>query len=41
MGHDGVLTTLPSHGAVALRRQGQIIQALGLGNGQPAGRRGG
>ncbi|MDP1647855.1 MAG: tyrosine-type recombinase/integrase [Rubrivivax sp.] len=37
MGHDGVLTTFLSYGAVAPRRQGQIIQALGLGNGQPTG----
>lgn len=37
MGHDGVLTTFLSYGAVAPRRQGQIIQALGLGNDQPAG----
>ena len=37
MGHDGVLTTFLSYGAVAPRRQGQIIQSLGLGHGQPAG----
>ena len=37
MGHDGVLTTFLSYGAVAPRRQGQIIQELGLGNGQPTG----
>ena len=37
MGHDSVLTTFQSDGAVALRRQGQIIQALGLGDGQPPG----
>lgn len=37
MGHDGVLTTFLSYGAVAPRRQGQIIQSLGLGNGQPTG----
>jgi len=35
MGHDGVLTTFLSCGAVAQRRQGQIIQALGLAGGQP------
>ncbi len=28
MGYDGVLTTFLSYGAVAPRRQGQIIQAL-------------
>ncbi len=37
MGHDGVLTTFLSCGAVAQRRQGQIIQALGLAGGQPTG----
>ena len=37
MSHDGVLTTFLSYGTVAPRRQGQIIQALGLGNGQPTG----
>jgi integrase len=37
MGHDGVLTTFLSYGTVAPRRQGQIIQALGLGNGQHPG----
>jgi len=37
MGHDGVLTTFLSYGALAPRRQGQIIQSLGLGHGQPAG----
>ncbi|MCB2007895.1 MAG: site-specific integrase [Rhodoferax sp.] len=37
MGHDGVLTTFLSYGAVAPRRQGQIIQALGLGNDQSTG----
>ena len=34
MSHDGVLTTFLSDGAVAARRQGQIIQALGMFNGQ-------
>ena len=37
MGHDSVLTTFLSYGAVAPRRQGQIIQAPWLGNGQPTG----
>ena len=37
MGHDGVLTTFLSYGAVAPRRQGRIIQALGLGNCEPPG----
>ena len=37
MGHDGVLTTFLSYGAAASRRQGQIIQALWLGTGQPTG----
>jgi len=37
MGPDGVLTTFLSYGAVAPRRQGQIIQSLGRGHGQPAG----
>jgi integrase len=37
MGHDGVLTTFLSYGAIAPKRQGQIIQALGMGSGQPVG----
>jgi hypothetical protein len=37
MGHDGVPTTFLSYGAVARRRQGQIIQALGIGGAQPVG----
>jgi len=37
MRHDGVLSTFLSYGNVAPRRLGQILQALGLGHGQPAG----
>ncbi len=37
LGHDGVLTTFLSYGTVAPRRQGQIIQAMGLGNGLASG----
>ena len=37
MGHDGVLTTFLSYGAVAPRRQGQIIQSLAIAQAQPRG----
>ena len=37
MGHDAVRTTFLSYGAVATRRQGQIIQSLRLPGGQPTG----
>jgi len=37
LGHEGVLTTFLSYGAVAPRRQGQIIQTLSMGNGQSRG----
>jgi len=37
MGHDGVPTTFLSYGAVAPRRQGQIIQSLVLPGGRPTG----
>ena len=37
MGHDGVPTTFLSCGAVAPRRQGQIIQSLVLPGGRPTG----
>lgn len=37
LGHEGVLTTFLSYGAVAPRRQGQIIQALAVGAAQPQG----
>ena len=37
LGHEGVLTTFLSYGAVAPRRQGQIIQTLGIGEGQARG----
>ena len=37
LGHEGVLTTFLSYGAVAPRRQGQIIQALAMGAAQPNG----
>ena len=37
LGHEGVLTTFLSYGAVAPRRQGQIIQTLAMGATQPHG----
>ena len=37
LGHEGVLTTFLSYGAVAPRRQGQIIQTLAIGEGQARG----
>ena len=37
LGHEGVLTTFLSYGAVAPRRQGQIIQAMAMGDRQPHG----
>ena len=37
LGHEGVLTTFLSYGAVAPRRQGQIIQTLTMGAAQPHG----
>jgi integrase len=37
LGHEGVLTTFLSYGAVAPRRQGQIIQTLEMGAAQPHG----
>lgn len=37
LGHEEVLTTFLSYGAVAPRRQGQIIQTLAMGDGQPRG----
>lgn len=37
LGHEGVLTTFLSYGAVAPRRQGQIIQTLAMGAAQPQG----
>ncbi len=37
LGHEGVLTTFLSYGAVAPRRQGQIIKTLTMGNAQPHG----
>jgi integrase/recombinase XerD len=37
LGHEGVLTTLLSYGAVAPLRQGQIIQTLEIGAAQPQG----
>ncbi len=37
LGHEGVLTTFFSYGAVAPRRQGQIIQTLAMSNSQPRG----
>ena len=37
LGREGVLTTFLSNGAVALRRQGQIIQPLTMGAAQPHG----
>ena len=37
LGHEGVLTTFSSYGAVASRRQGQIIQTLAMGDGRPRG----
>ena len=37
LGHEGVLTTFLSYGAVAPRRQGQIIQTLAMGAAQPHG----
>ena len=37
LGHEGVLTTFLSYGAVAPRRQGQIIQTLAVGDDQQRG----
>ena len=37
LGHERVLTTFLSYGAVAPRRQGQIIQTLALGSDLPSG----
>ena len=37
LGHERVLTTFLSYGAVAPRRQGQIIQALATGGARPRG----
>ena len=37
LGHEGVLTTFLSYGAVAPRRQGQIIQTLTMADAQPRG----
>ena len=36
LGHESVLTTLLSYGAVAPRRQGQIIQTLATGTTPPS-----
>lgn len=40
LGHEGVLTTFLSYGAVVPRRQGQIIQTLTMGDGQQRGEAG-
>ncbi len=37
LGHEGVLTTFLSYGAVAPRQQGQIVQTLAMDDGQPHG----